>query len=428
MAEIYRSRPTASAREEITMLQKPRGTRDFLPAEMAQRRYIERRMRTVAASFGYGEVVTPMFEEQELFTVKSGEGIIGEMYAFEDKGGRKIALRPEVTAAVVRAYVNEAQVAPKPLRWFYFAECFRYERPQKGRYRQFWQFGCELIGADSAAADAEVIALAFALLKSSGVRFVLKIGHLSPMKHMLAGLDAVEQKKVMAALDKRDMELLENTLAAIGHSDLSAPLARLITAETLEEVWAVTGDIPEKARIEETFGYLKAQNIPFVQNFGIARGLDYYTGMVFEAFADNLGAENQILGGGVYRLAHLFGGKDVPSCGFAIGFDRVMVSLGEIQPETAPVVAVVATPETRASAYTAAAAFRSSGITAVMDLMDRSFGAQLSSAIKSGASYAVLIGANEAAAGTVTLKNLAAASQKEMPLADAVAEVVNGTC
>lgn len=411
------------------MLQKPRGTRDFLPAEMAQRRHIERRMRTIAQSFGYGEIQTPMFEEQELFTLKSGEGIIGEMYAFEDKGGRKIALRPEVTAAVVRAYVNEAQVAPKPLRWYYFAECFRYERPQKGRYRQFWQFGCELIGADSAAADAEVIALAYELLKSSGVRFVLKIGHLAPMKHMLRDLDAGEQKKVMAALDKRDMDLLKTTLDAIEHPDLYEPLTTLITAETLDQVWQVTGDIPEKSRIEETFRYLTAQNIPFVQNFGIARGLDYYTGMVFEGFADNLGAENQILGGGVYRLAHLFGGKDVPSCGFAIGFDRVMVSLGEITPDTAPVVAVIATPQTRTAAYTAAAAFRSAGITVVMDVMDRSFGAQISSALKSGAAYAALIGEKEAAAGTVTLKNLEQAAQQEMSLADAVAEVAgHGTC
>ena len=411
------------------MLQKPRGTRDFLPAEMAQRRHIERRMRTIAQSFGYGEIQTPMFEEQELFTLKSGEGIIGEMYAFEDKGGRKIALRPEVTAAVVRAYVNEAQVAPKPLRWYYFAECFRYERPQKGRSRQFWQFGCELIGADSAAADAEVIALAYELLKSSGVRFVLKIGHLAPMKHMLRDLDAGEQKKVMAALDKRDMDLLKTTLDAIGHPDLYDPLTTLITAETLDQVWQVTGDIPEKSRIEETFRYLTAQNIPFVQNFGIARGLDYYTGMVFEGFADNLGAENQILGGGVYRLAHLFGGKDVPSCGFAIGFDRVMVSLGEITPDAAPVVAVVATPQTRTAAYTAAAAFRSAGITVVMDVMDRSFGAQISSALKSGAAYAALIGEKEAAAGTVTLKNLEQAAQQEMSLADAVAEVAgHGTC
>lgn len=411
------------------MLQKPRGTRDFLPAEMAQRRHIERRMRTIAQSFGYGEIQTPMFEEQELFTLKSGEGIIGEMYAFEDKGGRKIALRPEVTAAVVRAYVNEAQVAPKPLRWYYFAECFRYERPQKGRYRQFWQFGCELIGADSAAADAEVIALAYELLKSSGVRFVLKIGHLAPMKHMLRDLDAGEQKKVMAALDKRDMDLLKTTLDAIDHPDLYEPLTTLITAETLDQVWQVTGDIPEKSRIEETFRYLTAQNIPFVQNFGIARGLDYYTGMVFEGFADNLGAENQILGGGVYRLAHLFGGKDVPSCGFAIGFDRVMVSLGEITPDAAPVVAVVATPQTRTAAYTAATAFRSAGITVVMDVMDRSFGAQISSALKSGAAYAALIGEKEAAAGTITLKNLEQAAQQEMSLADAVAEVAgHGTC
>lgn len=410
------------------MLQKPRGTRDFLPAEMAQRRYIEQRMRAIAATFGYGEVVTPMFEEQELFTVKSGEGIIGEMYSFEDKGGRKIALRPELTAAVVRAYVNEAQVAPKPLRWFYFAECFRYERPQKGRYRQFWQFGAELIGADSAAADAEVISLACELLRSSGVRFVLKIGHLAPMKHLLAGLEPAGQKSVMAALDKRDLDILKTTLDSLDAAELYEPLVRLTTAETLSEVFAITGDIPEKTRIEETFAYLTAQNVAFVQNFGIARGLDYYTGMVFEAFADNLGAENQILGGGVYRLAHLFGGKDVPSCGFAIGFDRVMVSLGEITPKAAPVVAIISTPATRHAAYTAAAAFRAAGLTAVMDLMGRSFGAQLSSALKSGASYAVLIGDAEAAAGTVTLKNLAAETQKETTVADAVAEVANGSC
>ncbi len=410
------------------MIQKPRGTRDFLPAEMAQRRTIENRMRSVVKSFGYGEVVTPMFEEQELFTVKSGEGIIGEMYAFEDKGGRKISLRPEVTAAVVRAYVNEAQVAPKPLRWFYFAECFRYERPQKGRYRQFWQFGAELIGADSAAADAEVVALAYALLKCSGVRFVLKVGHLAPMKHLLSHLDATGQKRVMAALDKRDMDLLQTTLEAIGETELFTPLKGLIEAKTLAEVFAITGDIPEKARIEETFAYITAQNIPFEQNFGIARGLDYYTGMVFEGFADNLGAENQILGGGVYRLAHLFGGKDVPSCGFAIGFDRVMVSVGEITPEEKPVVAVVCTPETRIAAYHAASAFRDAGIPAVMDLMDRSFGAQLSSALKSGAAFAAVIGPKEAEAGTVTLKDLAAATQRELSVEDAVSEVINGTC
>ena len=276
------------------MIQKPRGTRDFLPDEMAQRRELEQKMRKVAASFGYGEVMTPMFEEQELFVLKSGEGILGEMYAFEDKGGRGIALRPELTAPTIRAYVNEAQVAPKPLRWFYFEECFRYERPQKGRYRQFWQFGCELIGADSAAADAEIIAVAHALLKCTGVNFILKVGHLAPMKFLLSDLDAVQQKKVMSALDKRDEELLRNTLDTLERPDLFEPLISLTKAQSLDDVFAVVGDIPERARIEETFGFLEAQNIPVVYNFGIARGLDYYTGMVFEGFADNLGAENQI--------------------------------------------------------------------------------------------------------------------------------------
>jgi len=394
---------------------------------MAQRRFIEQKMRTVASSFGYGEIVTPMFEEQELFTIKSGEGIISEMYAFEDKGGRKLTLRPEITSAVIRAYVNEAQMAPKPLRWFYFAECFRYERPQKGRYRQFWQFGSELIGADSAAADAEVIALAYALLKCTGVRFVLKVGHLAPMKHLLAGLDVASQKQVMAALDKRDMDMLQTTLTGLDHSELFEPLQGLITAKTLSDVFAITGDIPDKARIEETFRYLDVQNIPYEQNFGIARGLDYYTGMVFEGFADNLGAENQILGGGVYRLAHLFGGKDVPSCGFGIGFDRVLVSLGEFTPEAKPVVAIVCTPETRAAGYKAASTFREAGITVVMDLLDRGFGAQLSSALKSGASFAAVIGEKEAAAGTITLKDLNSASQSEMSLDSAIG-VIHGSC
>ncbi|HJJ28357.1 MAG TPA: histidine--tRNA ligase [Methanocorpusculum sp.] len=405
------------------MLQKPRGTRDFLPKEMAQRRYLENKLRRVAESFGYGEIVTPMFEEQELFTLKSGEGIIGEMYAFEDKGGRKIALRPELTAAVARAYVNEAQVAPKPLRWFYFEECFRYERPQKGRYRQFWQFGAELIGADSAAADAEIISLAYEMLKTTGVRFVIKVGHLAPMKFLLQDLDALAQKKVMAALDKRDMELLENTLAALEHPELFEPLKGLTEARTVDEVAKIAGDIPEMPRIRETFGFLDAQGIPYLLNFGIARGLDYYTGMVFEGFADNLGAENQILGGGVYRLAHLFGGKDTPSCGFAIGFDRVTVSIGEFEPPAKPVVAIICTPETRTAAYKAAAAFRAAGITAVMDLLDRGFGAQLSSAIKTGASYACILGEKEAAAGVVMLKDLAAAEQKEMTLDAAVKTV-----
>jgi len=405
------------------MLQKPRGTRDFLPDEMEARRAIEWRLREVARRWGYREVCTPEFEDLELFTMRSGEGIINEMYVFEDKGGRKLALRPEITAAVIRMYINEAKVAPKPLRWCYYADCFRYERPQKGRYRQFWQFGVELIGADSAIADAEVIMLASDMLDTTGVRYELKVGHLSFVKTLLKDVEPETQRKIRQQLDKKDFEGLNVTLEGMNRPELAESLKTLVATQDLSEAFEIAGQIPERERIEQTIGYLDAANIRYSLNLGIARGLDYYTGIVFEGFADNLGAENQILGGGVYRLAHLFGGDDVASCGFAIGFDRVMVSLGETAHTKDTVAAIVCTPETRKRALEVARAFRSAGIRTEMDLMDRGFGQQLSHAAKS-ADFAVIIGQREAASGEVTLKDLHTGEQKTVTLDTAVAGVV----
>ena len=410
------------------MLQKPRGTRDFLPDEMERRRLIERRMREAARRWGYREVCTPDFENLELFTMKSGEGIIGEMYVFEDKGGRKMTLRPEVTAAVLRMYVNEGKVLPKPIRWCYYADCFRYERPQKGRYRQFWQFGVELIGADTPSADAEVIMLADDTLRSTGVTFDLHVGHLAPMKHLLADLAPGDQRAIMAYLDKHDREGLEAALVEKNLTHLAEPLAALGECRTVSEVFEIAGDVPERARIEETFALLDAQEIDYRPDFGIARGLDYYTGMVFEGFAKNLGAENQIVGGGAYRLAHLFGGDDVASCGFAIGFDRVMVSIGEFELAHGPVVGVVCTPDARARALEVARAFREAGIRAEADLMGRGMGAQLAHAAKT-ADFAAVLGKREVEAGTVTLKNLHSGEQQERSLEEAIAEVArHGAC
>jgi len=405
------------------MLQKPRGTRDFLPDEMEARRAVEWRLREVARRWGYREVCTPEFEDLELFTMRSGEGIIGEMYVFEDKGGRKLALRPEITAAVIRMYINEAKVAPKPLRWCYFADCFRYERPQKGRYRQFWQFGVELIGADTAIADAEVIMLAADMLNATGVRYELKVGHLSFVKNLLKDVEPALQRTIRAQLDKKDYEGLKATLDGMNRPELAESLMTLVTCQDLKKAFEIAGDIPERERIEQTMGYLDAAGVRYSLNLGIARGLDYYTGIVFEGFADNLGAENQILGGGVYRLAHLFGGDDVASCGFAIGFDRVMVSLGESTHKKETIAAIVCTDEGRTRALAVARAFRDAGIRTEMDLMGRGFGAQLGHAAKS-ATFAVIIGQREVASGEVSLKNLQSGEQKTMPLEAALAEVV----
>jgi len=404
------------------MLQKPRGTRDFLPDEMEARRAIEMRMREIARRWGYREVCTPEFEELDLFTMRSGEGIIEEMYVFEDKGGRKLALRPEITAAVIRMYINEAKVAPKPLRWCYFADCFRYERPQKGRYRQFWQFGVELIGADTALADAEVVMLAADMLDNTGVTYDLKVGHLSFMKNLLKDLEPSAQRRVMAHLDKKDFDGLKASLESMEKPDLGNSLISLVDCHDLAEAFEIAGTIPEKERIHQTIHALDAADVNYTLNFGIARGLDYYTGMVFEGFAQNLGAENQILGGGAYRLAHLFGGDDVASCGFAIGFDRVMVSLGETQHKKDTIVAIVCTNEGRSHGQEVARLFRAAGIRTEMDLMERGLGAQLSHASKT-ADFAIVIGQREAESGNVTLKNLHSGEQKTLNPASAIAEV-----
>lgn len=410
------------------MLQKPRGTRDFLPDEMEARRAVEWRLREVARRYGYREVCTPEFEDLELFTMRSGEGIIEEMYVFEDKGGRKMALRPEITAAVIRMYINEAKVAPKPLRWCYYADCFRYERPQKGRYRQFWQFGVELIGADTAAADAETIMLASDMLNATGVTFDLKVGHLSLMKNMVKELEPAMQRKVRAHLDKKDFDGLRATLESLSRADLAASLTALVDTRDLAEAFEIAGAIPEKERLEQTVATLDAAGVKYSLNFGIARGLDYYAGIVFEGFAKNLGAENQILGGGAYRLAHLFGGDDVASCGFAIGFDRVMVSLGESAPRKDTVVGLVCTAEGRQRAIAVGRTFREAGIRTEIDLMERGLGAQLQHAART-ADYAVVIGQREAESGDVTIKNLKTGEQKTVGLAEAVAEVgARGPC
>jgi len=389
---------------------------------MEARRSTEAKMREAVRRFGYREVCTPEFEDLELFTLRSGEGIMQEMYVFEDKGGRKLALRPEITAAVIRMYINEAKVAPKPLRWCYFADCFRYERPQKGRYRQFWQFGAELIGADTAMADAEVIMLASEALNATGVTWDLKVGHLAFMKTLLAGLEPAAQRRVMAHLDKKDFEGLAATLEGMGKSALNDSLIALVKCSTLDEAFEIAGAIPEKDRVEQTMAILDAAGVKYSLNFGIARGLDYYTGMVFEGFAHNLGAENQILGGGAYRLAHLFGGDDVASCGFAIGFDRVMVSLGDAAPAKDTVAAIICTDEGRGFALAVTRQLRAAGIRAEMDLMGRGLGAQLARASKS-ADFAVVIGKREADAGQVTVKDLHSGEQKTLDPAAAIAEV-----
>lgn len=404
---------------------RPRGTRDFLPAATSRRKYVESIMRDVARNWGYSEVITPTFEHLDLFTLKSGEGIVGELYNFTDKGGRDMTLRPELTAPVMRMYVNELQALPKPLKLFYFENCFRYERPQKGRFREFWQFGVELIGSSKPDSDAEVIALANAMLKAAGIKGDLKIGNLSVIRNILQELDSETVSKIMRLVDKKEYEGLEALLAEINAGEeLKSSLFRLIKLEgkgILPQVKEIVGNIPELESFEKTLELLDAYGVEYSLDFGIARGLDYYTGMVFEVYGEGLGAQKQVCGGGSYKLIQLFGGGDVPSTGFGIGFDRIM-EICELEPEEPKKLVLVSKPVTHLEAVKLANKLREH-VPVYVDLMERNFKAQLSFANNINADYVVIVGEKELEAGKLTLKDMESGEQELLTVEEVIEKV-----
>ena len=217
------------------MIQRPRGTRDFGPDEMEKRRYLEGMMRKEAATFGFREVATPIFEHTELFTTRSGPNIMDEMYVFQDKSGREISLRPELTAPVIRFFVNELTDQPRPLKMFYFGQCFRYERPQSGRYREFFQFGCELIGNPGPESDAEVIALAASIMRRIGLKeYNIRIGHIGVLRGLLseAGVDQNKAASILQKLDKKEYEEARARMTEAG-----------LSTEKIERIIEVTSTV-----------------------------------------------------------------------------------------------------------------------------------------------------------------------------------------
>jgi len=405
-------------------IQRPRGTRDFGPAEMAQRRAVEGRLREVAERFGFREIATPIFEHLELFTTKSGPTIVDEMYTFKDKSGRRLALRPELTAPVMRFYVNELSKLPKPLKLYYTGPCFRYERPQAGRYREHYQFGAELVGARTPETDAEIIALAVTAVRGAGLRgLTVRVGHVGILRSLLA----VHQLKPKAIaeclhlLDKREAAKLAAFFRA--HrlpATFRQEVDRIVHLRGPPSVLSTLPSDEASGYLREMFETLGALGVEGVEvDLGVVRGLDYYTGIVFEIDAEGLGAEKQVTGGGSYTLSELFGGEPVFSTGFAIGIDRVLLSLaaqGEL-PGPPPVQAYVVpvNDAQRGEAFRLVSELRAAGIAADVDLMRRSLSKALGYAGDSGARYALILGPSELAAGAVNVRDLSSGRQELIP-------------
>jgi len=412
------------------MFQIPRGTRDFKPAEMIKRRYVEEEMRKTFISFGYKEIQTPTFETLELFTAKSGESVIEEIYSFKDKGGRDLALRPELTAPVIRFYVDSLQMEPKPIKLFYFGNCYRYDRPQKGRYREFTQAGCEIIGTETPEAISELIAMAYKILENTGLKNInLNIGNLKILQAIFKKLKITkdQQKYIIPLIDKSLYEDLFDALIdfKIDSSEANQLIKILDTSDIKEIIDFVKNDetaIDEIKKLEKIIDYLK--NIYKIKNFNlkmsIVRGLDYYTGTVFEIEAAKLGAEKQICGGGVYELIENFGGRKTAQAGFAIGFDRTILVLETENfefPEIKTNVYVIPVNKDMAkNALEITEILRNENITTDVDLLSRGIGKSMKYASSINAKKVVIVGPDEIETQSVTVRNMESGKQEKIKI------------
>jgi len=417
-----------------------RGLRDYLPEDMEKLNYVKRVVRQLFSLYGYMEVMTPTLESFELLAAKSGEEIRQRMYVFTDLGGRKVALRPEMTAPIARFYINNMLGRPKPVRLGYIANCFRYDEPQYGRYREFWQGGFELIGSREPEADAEILDIADALMRRLGFEnHYLKLGHVGIMRAFLGaeGVAEPDQNRIFGLMDKGRIEESLSVLEELKVSSRCLEVAEALfslkgydAAKLLGEAEELLADY-EKALLElENFkrviGYCIACGLSgrlFV-DFSFARGLEYYTGMIFEVFVP--GFRIALGGGGRYdKLIELFGGEPTPAVGYAPGLDRIVLAMEELKipfkEERKVKVYVVSTSEDmRIRALKVAHELRENNVMAELEVFGRSLRKALSYANSRGFSHAIIVGAKEAERGKIVLKDLSANVQFEVTLGEAI--------
>ncbi|TYQ12898.1 UNVERIFIED_CONTAM: histidyl-tRNA synthetase [Acetivibrio alkalicellulosi] len=407
------------------LTKSPRGTKDILPSEVYKWQYIEKKIAELCNNFGYSEIRLPVFEHTELFQRGVGDTtdiVQKEMYTFLDKSERSITLRPEGTAGVVRSYIENGMASlPQPIKLFYNITAYRYEKVQKGRYREFHQFGIEAFGAAGPTIDVEIISMINTFFSELG------IGDVS------LNINSIGCPKCRAEYNDKLIKYLTPNLNSLCHTCNSRfernPL-RIIDCkeETCKKVTvdapSLTDNICEECSIH--FDGLKDGlanlGISYKVDKNIVRGLDYYTKTVFEFVSDNIGAQGTVCGGGRYDgLIEACGGAPTPGIGFAIGIERlilVMESQGIEFPKSEGIDIFVATIGKKAEKYAQKLIYklRKEGLSAQMDLMDRSLKAQMKYANKLGACYSIVLGDNEIDTNKAFLKNMDSGEQKEINL------------
>ena len=402
-----------------------KGTKDVLPSEVYKNQYIEATCLTVAENFGYKEMRTPVFEHTELFQRGVGDTtdvVQKEMYTFDDKGGRSITLRPEGTAGAARSFLeNGLSNEALPQKICYLTSCYRYEKPQAGRLREFHQFGIECFGATSPLADAEMIALAKQIFDELGVKDL----HLELNSIGCPTCRAEYHKALKEYFASRVDELCDTCRDRLDRNpmrilDCKSPVCSEIAKDAPVVLDYLCDECKE--HFEKTKSYLDAMNIEYIVNPQIVRGLDYYTKTVFEFVADSIGAQGTVCGGGRYDgLIEELGGQHTPSLGFGMGLERlqlVMEAQGCEFPEPPrPDLFIVATGDKATlKAVEIAKDMRDEGYSVVYDLNGRSLRAQMKYADKISAKYNVVIGDNEVDTKSAVLKDMATGEQSDISL------------
>ena len=414
------------------MYRAPRGTADILPEEQRYWRYVEAEAREIARRYGYGRLDTPVFEHSNLFVRGVGQVtdiVEKEMYTFQDRGGDYVALRPEGTAPVCRAYLEHGmRNLPQPVRMYYFCPVFRYDRPQAGRFRQHHQFGVEALGDGDPSVDAEVIEMAWQLMKGLGLRdltlLINSIGDPQCRPAYLERLKAYYASRLdrlcrdcAERLERNPLRLLDCKQPACTDMAREAPQTVESLCQECRDHW------------ERLLSYLQKLEIPFRVEPKLVRGLDYYTRTVFEIQPPEEGGQSNICGGGRYDgLIQELGGPPTPGIGFGAGLERMILN---IKRQNAPVpegdfISVVVAhlgDAAKETAMSLASELRSRGVGAVLAPAGRSLKSQMRYANSLGIPYALILGEDEIRNGSVILRDMSRGEQREAPIQEAAQEL-----
>ena len=409
-----------------------KGTNDILPEESHNWQFVEGKMLETAAQFGFKEIRVPVFEHTEVFLRSVGDTtdvVQKEMYTFDDKGGRSITLRPELTAGVIRSSIEKGLVnGALPQKLCYIGGCYRYEKPQAGRLREFHQFGVECVGAAAPNADAEVISLAKSVLENIGINKISleinSIGCPECRKEYHKALKEYFSKNAETLCDTCKDRLDRNPMRIL---DCKSPICKEIAENAPVVIDYLCEDC--KNHFESVKAHLEAMNIDFTVNPKIVRGLDYYTRTVFEFVSNDIGAQSTVCGGGRYDgLISQMGGPQTPSLGFAMGIERLMMVLkaqDADMPEAPTCDLFIATLGEKASitASRLCKELRDEGYKAQTDICGRGLKAQMKYANKIGAKFTLVLGDNEVETGKANLKNMSNSTEREIPLNELVEEL-----